>query len=177
MAEETPRWYALKVFYNRTEALKQKITVEDVETYVPMQTIEKYDDKGLHYEDKPLVNSLMFIHCCESWLVSFKRQNFQDFMIYRTADSKKPGAIDDEEMRMFMFVTSADNGKNLHYFGEDDSSFKMGQKVRVINGIYKGAEGYIKRIKKDRKLIVAVSGVAVVAVSYIPQEFLEKIDS
>ncbi len=53
----------------------------------------------------------------------------------------------------------------------------MGQKVRVINGIYKGAEGYIKRIKKDRKLIVAVSGVAVVAVSYIPQEFLEKIDS
>lgn len=177
MAEETPRWYALKVFYNRTEALRKKITVEDVETYVPMQTIEKYDDKGLHYEDKPLVNSLMFIHCCESWLVSFKRQNFQDFMIYRTADSKKPGAIDDEEMRMFMFVTSADNGKNLHYFGEDDSSFKMGQKVRVINGIYKGAEGYIKRIKKDRKLIVAVSGVAVVAVSYIPQEFLEKIDS
>ncbi len=176
MAEETPRWYALKVFYNKTEALKKKIGVEDVETYIPMQTVEKYDSKGLHYEEKPLISSLMFIRCPESWLMEFKRANFSDFMFYKSSDSWRPGPIDDEEMRMFMFVTSADHGKNLHYFGEDSSAFKMGQKVRVIDGIYKGAEGYIKRIKKDRKLIVAVSGVAVVAVSYIPPEFLEKIE-
>ena len=98
-------------------------------------------------------------------------------MFYRATGSNKPGAIDDEEMRLFMFVTSADRGRNLHYFGENDSAIKTGQRVRVIDGIYKGAEGYIKRIKKDRKLIVSVSGVAVVAVSYIPKEYLEIIDS
>lgn len=176
MKEEALRWYALKVFYNRTASLRQKITARDVETYVPMQTIEKYDQAGLHYEERPLVNSLMFIRCKESWLVSFKKENPDDFMFYRAADSKRPGPIDDGEMRMFMFITSADRGRNLHYFGENDSAFKMGQKVRVTNGIYKGAEGYIKRIKRDRKLIVAVSGVAVVAVSYIPMEYLEKIE-
>jgi len=145
MKEEALRWYALKVFYNRTAALEKKITVCDVETYIPMQTL--------------------------------KRDNPGDFMFYASMDSKRPGPIDDEEMRMFMFVTSADRGRNLHYFGESDSTFKMGQKVRVIDGIYKGAEGYIKRIKKDRKLIVSVSGVAVVAVSHIPPEYLEKIEA
>ena len=166
MNQEALRWYALKVFYNRTAALREKITALDVETYVPMQVVEKYDQSGLHYEEKPLVNSLMFIRCKESWLISFKKDHPQDFLFYRSADSKRPG----------MFVTSADHGRNLHYFGEDSSLIKMGQRVRVTGGIYKGAEGYIKRIKKDRKLIVAVSGVAVVAVSYIPIQYLEKIE-
>ncbi len=176
MLEEIPRWYALKVFFNKTSQLKSKIKVQDVETFIPMQTVERYDSTGLHYEEKPLVNSLMFIHCRESWLLAFRREYYQDFMYYRRAGSHLPGPINDDEMRMFMFVTSVDNGKNLRYFGEDSSGFRMGQKVRVIGGIYKGAEGYIKRIKKDRKLIVSISGVAVVAVSYIPQEFLEKIE-
>ena len=177
MKDEKLHWYALKVFYNRTALLVQKISDTCVESYIPMQTIEKYDSEGLHYEEKPLVNSLLFVRCKESLLISFKKDYPRDFMFYRATDSNKPGAIDDEEMRVFMLVTSADRGRNLHYFGKNDSVVKTGQRVRVIDGIYKGAEGYIKRIKKDRKLIVSVSGVAVVAVSYIPKEYLEIIDS
>ena len=174
--DEPKRWYALKVFFNKTDALIKKIDVEDIETYIPMHTVEKYDSKGLHYEEKPLIHSLMFIRCRESWLLSFKRKNYNDFMFYKAAEEYRPGPIDDEEMRIFILVTSADKGKGLGYLGSDESGFKTGQRVRVIKGIYKGAEGYIKRIKKDRKLIVSVSGVAVVAVSYIPPEFLEKIE-
>ena len=165
-------------FVLATTALYSKIRNFKIRLLPPneliQREIEKYDQGGLHYEEKPLVNSLMFIRCKESWLISFKKDHPQDFLFYRSADSKRPGPIDDEEMRMFMFVTSADHGRNLHYFGEDSSVIKAGQRVRVTGGIYKGAEGYIKRIKKDRKLIVAVSGVAVVAVSYIPIQYLEK---
>jgi len=50
-------------------------------------------------------------------------------------------------------------------------------RVRVTDGIYKGAEGIVKRIKRDRKLLVAVEGVAVVAISNIPMACLEKIDT
>ena len=130
MTEETISWYALKAFYNRTAALEKKVSSFGVETYIPMQTLEKYDSDGLHYEEKPLVNSLIFIRCKESWLTSFKRDNPDDFMFYSSPGSKRPGPIDDEEMRMFMFVTSADRGRNLHYFGESDSTFKTGQRVR-----------------------------------------------
>ncbi len=45
----------------------------------------------------------------------------------------------------------------------------------MTGGLYEGAEGYIRKVRSDRRLVVEVKGVAVVAVSYIDPEFLEKI--
>ena len=42
-------------------------------------------------------------------------------------------------------------------------------------GKFKGAEGYICRIKKNSRLVVAIQGVCAVATSYIPQSFIQKI--
>ena len=179
MHSDTPKdelhWYALKVFYNRVVYLKSLLDPEGVETYVPFHTVEQFDKGRLAYEEKQLIPSLMFVRCQETWLQEFKRKYPADFMFYTEAESRRPGVIPDGEMRSFILVTSADSGRNVKYFGADAPEYHTGDKVRVTGGIYKGAEGYIKRIKKDRKLIVSVTGVAVVAVSYIHPSFLEKI--
>ena len=168
------RWYALKVFYNRVVYLKSLLP-GGMESYVPLHTVEQYDRGQLSYVEKPLIPSLMFVRCAEEWLVKFKHDHNEDFMYYTEPETRKPGAIRDEEMRSFILVTSADAGRNVKYFGADAPEYHTGDRVRVTGGIYKGAEGYIKRIKKDRKLVVSVTGVAVVAVSYIHPDFLEKI--
>ncbi|MBP5626509.1 MAG: UpxY family transcription antiterminator [Bacteroidales bacterium] len=167
-------WYALKVFYNRVVYLRSLLP-ESVETYLPLQTVEEYDRGQLKYVEKQLIPSLLFVRCSEDWLVKFKHDHNGDFMYYAAPESSKPGAIPDNEMRSFILVTSADAGRDVKYFGADAPEYHTGDRVRVTGGIYAGAEGYIKRIKKDRKLIVSVTGVAVVAVSYIHPDFLEKI--
>lgn len=43
--------------------------------------------------------------------------------------------------------------------------------MRVTEGPFKGAEGYIKRIKGNRRLIVSIEGVVAVATTYIPGVF------
>jgi len=172
---EGTHWYALKVFYNRVVYLKS-ILPECIETYVPFHTVEQYDGGRLSYVEKQLIPSLLFIRCTEDWLLKFKQEHNEDFMYYSKAETHKPGAISDSEMRSFILVTSVDAGRNVKYFGADAPQYHTGDRVRVIDGIYKGAEGFIKRIKKDRKLVVSVTGVAVVAVSYIHPDFLEKID-
>ena len=169
-------WYALKVFYNRVVYLKSLIDHEGMETYVPLQTVEQFESGRLVYVEKQLIPSLLFVRCQEDWLVKFTNTHNEDFMFYTSAESRKPGTIRDEEMRSFILVTSAGAGRNVKYFGADAPEYRTGDRVRVIDGIYKGAEGYIKRIKKDRKLVVSVTGVAVVAVSYIHPSFLEKIN-
>lgn len=171
-----PHWYALKVFYNRVVYLKSLLDPAGAETYVPMHTVEQFDSGRLTYVEKQLIPSLLFVRCDERWLVKFKSDHNGDFMYYTEAGSNRPGVIRDEEMRSFILVTSADAGRHVKYFGADAPQYHTGDHVRVTDGIYKGAEGYIKRIKKDRKLVVAVTGVAVVAVSYIHPSFLEKID-
>ena len=45
----------------------------------------------------------------------------------------------------------------------------------MTGGPFQGAEGYVVRIKKDRRLVVTISGVAAIATSFIPMELLEKI--
>lgn len=45
----------------------------------------------------------------------------------------------------------------------------------MTDGPFKGAEGHIKRIKKDRRVVVAIGGVVAVAITYIHPKFLEKI--
>ena len=176
MDDQKLHWYALKVFYNRITFLKSLREMEGIESYVPMHTVEEYGNGRLKYEEKQLIPSLMFVHCTQKWLTAFKRQYPDYFMYYTAPESRDPGIISDSEMRSFILVTSADAGRRAQYFGADAPEYHTGDHVRVTDGIYKGAEGYIKRIKKDRKLIVSVTGVAVVAVSYIHPSFLEKID-
>ncbi|HCZ22209.1 MAG TPA: transcriptional regulator, partial [Rikenellaceae bacterium] len=56
------------------------------------------------------------------------------------------------------------------------AKYCVGDKVRVTAGIYEGLEGYIKRIKHARKFIVSIEGVAVVALTGIHPQYLEKIE-
>ncbi len=167
-------WYALKVFYNRVVHLKSLLPA-GIESYVPLHTVETHAQGRLAYKEEPLIPSLLFVRCTAEWLVNFKHDHNEDFMYYTAPEKKTPGPIRDEEMRSFILVTSAEAGRNAQYFGADAPEYHTGDRVRVTGGIYAGAEGYIKRIKKDRKLIVAVSGIAVVAVSYIHPSFLEKL--
>ncbi len=106
--------------------------------------------------------------------MSLKKDNNDWFMYYRAPESSLPGPVDDKELEAFRLVTSIQD-ENLRVLGEDRPEYHQGDKVRVIAGVYKGAEGYIKRIRRSRELLVCVQGVTVVAISKLPPEFLEKV--
>jgi transcription antitermination factor NusG len=78
-------------------------------------------------------------------------------------------------MEIFRFVVTAGR-QGLTLLGDDKPEYHMGDRVVVTDGPFKGAEGHIKRIKKDRRLVVSISGVAAVATTYIHPQFLETID-
>jgi len=172
--DQEPHWYALKVFYNRVSAVENDLHDEGCLTYFAKKVEEKKVGNHLEYIEKPIVNSLLFVCCTESFLVDFKRTNDKTFLYYSDLGSGKPASIPPREMEIFKMVTSTKD-PGLEYLGEDSPWFHEGDKVRVIDGIYKGAEGYIKRIKADRRLVVTVSGVAVVATSFIHPSFLVRI--
>ena len=67
------------------------------------------------------------------------------------------------------------NSRQVEFLENAEEHYRKGDPVRVVQGVFKGAVGVVKRVKKDRKLLVAIDGVAVVAVPHIPLEFLERI--
>lgn len=154
---EKVRWYAAKVHYNRMQPIKEQLLGDKQEFYVP-----------------EVVPSLVFVRCSEDYLAHFEQKNFSRLWVYRDLLTTKPSAIPDKEMEVFIFVCSAGK-QGLTYLGDDKAEYHQGDKVRVTEGPFKGAEGYVKRIKKDRRLVVSVRGIAAVATTFIPPQFLEKI--
>ena len=149
-------WYALKVFYNRVEQIRDIFKAARYETFAPS-----------------VIPSLLFVKCSEEYLVALKREHWDKFMYYKDAEGKHPGSIQDHEMEVF--ITALSNpAVTPEYLGEDTEKYMTGDAVRITDGPYKGYEGFICRIKHDRKLVVCVRGVAVVGFSDVKMEYVEK---
>jgi transcription antitermination factor NusG len=169
----TTSWYALKVFYNRVAKIETLLKGRNIESYIPMQSIEQVVAGRKVRRRKPAISSLMFMRCGETEATELQKELMGEVMVYRNRGERQPAAIPDSEMQMFIRVTSIDD-LGLEYLGEASKEWATGDKVRVTGGIFQGTEGYIKRIKGNHRLVVAIEGIIAVATSYIPTCFLEK---
>ena len=194
-------WYALKVFYNKVFDFEQKMRRRGIESYFPVRREEvkgqaylrfrremalnrsedvlgdRYIFEEPHlYKRVPMISSMMFIHCEKEDLKAVREELEGGGFIYMNADWTAPAVIPDREMKDFRMV--ADSGAlGLEIFNDDSiTRYKTGTRVRVKEGPLKGAEGYIKRIKKDRRLVVAIAGVVAIATTYIPPSELEIVE-
>ena len=106
-AAEEQRWYALRAFWNKTQPLMREAREAGFQTYYAVRTVDYLENDELKYRDEPLISSLFFIKCPLNWLQEFKYRHYGNVMVYTDAPGGKPAPIRDEEMDMFILVTSA----------------------------------------------------------------------
>ena len=169
-------WYALKVFYNRVFDVERLLAQDGVKTYIPLRSVEMTIGNRTIRRREPAISSLMFVCQQERYVLELQQRlkNTSPLMAYFDRETKRPAIIPDREMNLFMLVTSTED-PGLVYFNEEPTDFRSGDRVHVTDGPFKGAEGYIKRVKGNRRLIVSIEGVVAVATTYIPSCFLQKI--
>ena len=192
-------WYALKVFYGKVFEIEALLGDMGLETYIPvrkellqgedhmraMRRLATPDDRRrdnkfiqagpLIFKRVPIVSSLLFVHAPKDRLQEVEACVQEKGFVYKTADRKDVAVIPDKQMAMFQLVCSS-GAEGLDFFADEDMTrYRKGDRVRVLEGPLKGAEGYIKRIRKDRRLLVAIEGFIAVATSFIPPQFLEKV--
>lgn len=204
--ENESHWYAVKVFYNRVFDLEALLEPYGIETYVACVAVElkgrdhsaalkkladesdfiahkKYVQIGpAVYKKKTIVNSLLFARVDDEHLaiieekLSDKDTGIRKGFIYKDSTRKKYSIIPEWQMNSFkLLTTSGDKGVIIIDQGKIPQ-YNTGDRVRVTDGPFKGCEGYIVRIKKDRRLMVCIEGVLAVATGYIPQKLLEKVE-
>lgn len=175
-ADDASGWYALKIFHNRVNAVADDLRRLHMACYMPekSETVETASGKRVT-RIRPAIAGLLFVECCEGELAEVKRAMGDRGMFYQSANGF-PARIPRREMTMFMLVTSSGES-GLEYLPDYGNVYSVGQHVRVTGGPFEGAEGYIRRIKGNRRLVVAINGVCAVATSYIPACFLERLDA
>lgn len=193
-------WYALKVFFNKVFEIEVELKDLGMETYFPVHMKElkgeeffcikkrlaapdsrSYDNMFISegpriFKRVPVVNSLVFFRTSPERVSSVAEMIRGRGFVYLTPERDKPAVIPTRQMEIFRMVTSS-GAEGLEFFSEKSIvNYAKGDKVRVtMDGPLNGAEGYIKRIKKDRRLLVAIEGFIAVATAYIPPQFLEKV--
>lgn len=144
------------------------------------QVDTRYIQEGaLIFQRKPFVTSIIFVRAQEKDLpfvegaLKEEGSNTCKGFIYKNAMRKEYAVIPDSQMSSFRLVT-AKGSEGLGFYSDDEHThYKEGGRVRVIGGPFKGAEGYIKRIKRDRRLLVNIEGIVAVVTSYIDPQYLE----
>ncbi len=175
--EEPIHWYAWKVFFNKVFDVEKIVSGDGQESYIPCRIVQ-VEKKGVRHEERrPLIASLMFVRASRTYVLGLQSELMGRAMLYTHVDKngrKIPSPISDYEMNMFRLVASSGE-EGLEYFGDSDTTFAIGEKVRVIEGPFKGAEGIVRRIKGQRRLVVAIKGVCAVVTSFIPKCFIQKL--
>ena len=151
-------WYAIKVYYNRVQPLIAECKESGMEFFAPTD----------------IIGSLLFVRCEENEVLHLAAASDVKMWVYRTSDGSRPAAIPDREMEVFRFVVTAGRD-GLELLGDDRPEYHEGDRVVVTGGPFKGAEGHIKRIKRDRRLIVTIKGVVAVATAYIHPSLLRRV--
>ena len=128
---------------------------------------------GIHCYRTKYAPGILFLRCTSAYASGMITSFWGRIFFYLDPERKFPAPIPEKEMNNFILVTSVSN--DLIILKDVTADFLKGDRVRVTGGLFQGAEGVIKRIKGDRRLIVSVDCLTAVATCFIRPEFLEKI--
>ena len=82
--------------------------------------------------------------------------------------------VPDAEMENFIRISSHSEEK-LRYYRPDEVDLKKGQRIRIIGGVFDGAEGVLMKVKgiRDKRLVVSLPNLLTVAATHIEPEFIQ----
>lgn len=166
-------WHIVYKGKARRDTLAQNLERSGVEHFVPQQNVEYLDDDQMKVKREDVMHNLIFVKTdADIRSLSDAIDGLRGPFIDRATG--RPAVVSDAEMRRFRDFLEMKN-LQLQVLADPFQRFKVCQKVRVKAGDFEGTEGYVFRIRGDRKLVISL-GTMAVAISGIHHSLLEPID-
>jgi transcription antitermination factor NusG len=140
-------WYAVYTHVNFEERVASALEAQGFEIYLPM--LRCWDRRKGELSWRPAFPRYLFVHCHltpDEWRAIKKTRGVLQFV-----GMDKPQPIHEEEIRSVRIILEATNGEV-----EGHPFLKVGDKVKVVAGPFKGAVGYLIEVCKRHKLLVGV---------------------
>lgn len=175
---ELDMWFAIRVTYSREIKLKAYLDAIDIESFIVMRLTEIAKNGEIRRELLPVVHNLIFIHTKRSTLDVLKKDLERSIPIRYIIDKAKkmPIIVPDKQMKHFIVLSELLNEQSL-YLTHVEPALKKGMRVRVTDGNFKGIEGTVVRLKRDRRVMVNIEGVMAIVSAYIHPSSLQRIDN
>lgn len=180
--ESLMHWFPMRITYHRETKIKALLDEMGVENFLPMHwEMVETKNGGKKRMLLPAIHNLIFVKSTQEFLTELKmtREEFSPmrYMMKRSLSNGKKSEImliPDQQMENFMRVASVPDDRVM-FLENNDFINRIGQRVKVIDGYFSGVEGVVKRINKNKRIVVQLEGIAAVAIAFVPSSQLSLI--
>lgn len=181
VSEDHSEWYVLRVTYQRELIAKRRLDEFGIMSFVPTRKVEvRMGDGAKRVQRRALVHNYIFVFSNKQTIDRIKHFElpFLRYVMHTQNNERVIMRVPEEQMRSFMIVTGSED-ERLQLLQPESIDLKLGARVRVIGGVFSGAEGVLVKIPgfRSRRVVVEIDGVAMVATPAIEREFLEIIEN
>ena len=182
-AKNTQHWYALRTTYGREKKAYDYLVSNNVKAFYPtIKTVKNVEGQRIAVEESRLPN-IFFAYGKEDEIKSFVYDNvnlpylrFYYRHIHEGARmSKEPLIVPDYQIEGLKIIC-ASQAEDIILELSEIKQFKVGQKVRIIDGIFKGVVGKVARYRGQQRVAIVIDGLLTIASAYVPSAFIEIID-
>ena len=176
-------WFPMRVTYSREMKVKGELERLEIENFVPMKyritELQKDGESELRRVLVPAINNLIFVHSTQEVISRLKLSNdvlepLRYMMDLTTGDDPVIMTVSDREMENFMLVASRTDD-SVMFLDENSVVGKEGKHVLITGGAFKGVTGVIRRVKRCKRVVVELEGIASVAIAFVPAVLLKEI--
>ena len=173
-------WFPMRVTYQREMKVKGELDRLGIENFVPMR-YKVVDEENPKRKLVPAINNLIFVRSTQERISGLKTKNEVleplRYMMDRMASREHAVmTVADRQMENFMRVASRTDDSVM--FLDDESVVgKEGKRVEIMGGAFEGVTGVIRRVKRCKRVVVELEGIASVAIAFVPAGLLKEIDN
>lgn len=163
-------WFAIKTMqdFKAEKALSPKC--EDV--FFPTVAVKMPNGTNRR---RALIPHVLFIKATKEVALELEREGRMaslssiPFWIFRYPKNPEIQAIPQKSIDLLKLLTIDDCFDCRVY---NPTEFVSGDRVKVIGGLYKGYEGFVKRIDRNRRVVVEIEGICMVILPFIHPDLL-----
>ena len=183
MCGDPKTWFPMRVTYQREMKVKAELDRLGIENFVPMRykVVESQNDGDTELRRVlvPAISNLIFVRSTQERVSELKRRNEVleplRYMMDHTADeSHTIMTLADGQMENFMRVASRTDD-SVMFLDNETVIGKEGKRVEIMGGAFEGVTGVIRRVKRCKRVVVEIEGVASVAIAYVSAGMLKEI--
>ena len=180
MCGDPRKWFPMRVTYGREMKVKGELGRLGIENFVPMTyKVVDVNSEELYRELVPAINNLIFVRSTQERISGLKRSNEVleplRYMMDLTAEEEHVIlTVPDRQMENFMRVAT-NTDESVMFLDEKSIVGREGKRVKIMGGAFEGVEGVIRRVKRCKRVVVEIEGVASVAIAHVPVGLLKEI--
>ena len=183
MCGDPKTWFPMRVTYQREMKVKAELDRLEIENFVPMRykVVESQNDGDMELRRVlvPAISNLIFVRSTQERMSELKRryevlEPLRYMMDYTASQEHAIMTVADGEMENFMRVASRTDDSVI-FLDNETVVGKEGKCVEIMGGAFEGVKGVIRRVKRCKRVVVEIEGVASVAIAYVPAGVLKVI--